>query len=134
MSGTVAAMHPSLEINSPSGPDPVAAYPHARRVGNLLFVSGIGPHRRGESALPTTFEEEVHGVFHNLKVILEEAGASLENVVDVLGFLTDLEGDFATYNRLYAEYLGSIRPARTTIQAAALPRGIHVELKVIAAL
>lgn len=123
-----------IEINSAAGPDPVAAYPHARRMGNLLFVSGIGPHKRGESALPATFEEEVHGVFHNLKVILEEAGASLENVVDVLGFLTDLEGDFATYNRLYAEYLGSIRPARTTIQAAALPRGIHVELKVIAAL
>ena len=117
-----------------TGPNPVAAYPHARRVGNLLFISGIGPHRRGESTLPPTFADEVHGVFHNLTVILEAAGASLENIVDVTGFLTNLEGDFATYNQIYATYLGTIRPARTTIQAAALPRGIHVELKVIAAL
>jgi 2-aminomuconate deaminase len=122
----------TAEINAPEGPDPVAAYPHARRVGDLLFISGIGPHRRGETSLPETFADEVHGVFHNLQTILTAAGASLENVVDVTGFLTDLETDFATYNRLYAEYLGTIRPARTTVQVAALPRGIHVELKVIA--
>ena len=122
------------ELNAAAGPDPVAAYPHARRVGNFLFISGIGPHRRGESTLPSSFAEEVHGVFYNLKVILDAAGASFENIVDVTGFLTDLSGDFATYNEIYAEYLGTIRPARTTIQAAALPRGIHVELKVIATL
>ena len=116
------------------GPDPVAAYPHARRVGDLLFISGLGPHRRGEHALPTTFADEVHGVFYNLKVILEAAGASLENVADVTGFLTDLDTDFATYNAIYAEYLGTIRPARTTVQVSALPRGIHVEIKVLAVL
>lgn len=127
-------MRNGTELNAATGPEPVAAYPHARRVGNLLFISGIGPHRRGETALPASFAEEVHGVFYNLKVVLEAAGASLENVVDVTGFLTDLSGDFATYNQIYAEYLGTIRPARTTLQAAALPRGIHVELKVIAAL
>lgn len=123
-----------IELMAEAGPDPVAAYPHARRVGNFLFISGIGPHRRGETALPPTFTEEVHGVFYNLKVILEAAGASFENIVDVTGFLTDLDGDFSTYNQIYAEYLGTIRPSRTTIQAAALPRGIHVELKVIATL
>lgn len=116
-----------------AGPDPVAAYPHARRVGNLLFISGIGPHRRGEKELPTSFEDEVHGVFYNLRVILETAGLDFSHLVDVLGFLIDLEGDFATYNRIYAEYLGEIRPSRTTIQASALPRGIHVEIKAVAA-
>ena len=120
------------EILADNGPDPVAAYPHARRVGSLVFVSGIGPHRRGETELPGSFADEVHGVFHNLSVILEAAGGSLKNVVDITGFLTDLDHDFTTYNRLYAEYLGEIRPARTTIQVSALPRGIHVELKVIA--
>ncbi|MFY7951458.1 MAG: RidA family protein [Armatimonadaceae bacterium] len=120
------------EISAEQGPDPVAAYPHARRVGNLVFVSGIGPHKRGESALPASFADEVHGVFHNLTTVLEAAGLSLENVVDVTGFLTDLERDFATYNAIYAQYLGTIRPARTTIQAAALPRGIHVEIKALA--
>lgn len=123
-----------VELNSPDGPDPVAAYPHARRVGNLLFISGIGPHRRGETELPATFDDQVHGVFHNLRTVLEAAGAGLENLVDVTGFLVDLERDFATYNRIYAEYLGHIRPARTTIQAAALPRGIEVEIKAIAVL
>lgn len=121
-----------IELMAESGPDPVAAYPHARRVGNFLFISGLGPHKRGEKDLPATFADEVHGVFHNLKVILEAAGLGLENVVDVTGFLTDLDKDFATYNAIYAEYLGQIRPARTTIQVAALPRGIHVEIKVLA--
>lgn len=120
------------EISAEHGPDPVAAYPHARRVGNLVFVSGIGPHKRGETHLPASFADEVHGVFHNLKTVLEAAGLGLENVVDVTGFLTDLEHDFATYNAIYAQYLGAIRPARTTIQAAALPRGIHVEIKAVA--
>jgi 2-aminomuconate deaminase len=120
------------ELMAAEGPDPVAAYPHARRVGNLLFISGIGPHRRGEATLPPTFEAEVHGVFHNLRVILEAAGLDLSHLVDVLGFLTDLDGDFATYNRIYAEYLGEVRPARTTVQVSALPRGIHVEIKAVA--
>lgn len=115
-----------------AGPDPVAAYPHARRVGNLLFISGIGPHARGETELPATFEAEVKGVFYNLRVILEAVGLDFSHLVDVLGFLTDLEGDFATYNRIYAEYLGNVRPSRTTIQVSALPRGIHVEIKAIA--
>ena len=123
----------TIEIMAEDGPEPVAAYPHARRVGDLLFVSGIGPHRKGEKELPKAFEGEVHGVFHNLTAVLSAAGLGLEDLVDVTGFLTDLETDFADYNRIYAEYLGAIRPARTTVQATALPRGIHVELKAIAA-
>lgn len=120
------------EVHAPDGPEPVAAYPHARRVGDLVFISGIGPHRRGETELPATFAEEVHGVFHNLKAVLAAAGLALENVVDVTGFLVELERDFPTYNAIYAEYLGGIRPARTTVGAKSLPRGIHVELKVVA--
>jgi 2-aminomuconate deaminase len=120
------------ERMSPRGPDPVAAYPHARLVGDWLFISGIGPHRQGETALPATFDDEVRGVFTNLGIILEDCGSGWEGVVDVTGFLTDLDTDFAAYNRIYAEYLGHVRPARTTIQVSALPRGIHVELKVIA--
>lgn len=121
-----------VEILSPVGPDPVAAYPHARRVGNLLFVSGIGPHRRGETELPATFEDQVHGVFHNLQAVLAAAGVGLESLVDVTGFLVDLERDFATYNRIYAQYLGEIRPARTTVEASGLPRGIALEIKAVA--
>lgn len=121
-----------IEILSERGPNPVAAYPHARRVGDLLFISGIGPYRRGETELPPTFEDQVHGVFYNLTAILEDSGASLANLVDVTGFLVDLERDFATYNRIYAGYLGAIRPARTTVQAAALPQGIAIEIKAVA--
>ena len=121
-----------VEILSPDGPDPVAAYPHARRVGNLLFGSGIGPHRRGETELPATFEDQVHGVFHNLQAVLAAAGVGLESLVDVTGFLVDLERDFATYNRIYAQYLGEIRPARTTVEASGLPRGIALEIKAVA--
>jgi len=121
-----------IEIHAETGPEPVAAYPHARRVGNMVFISGIGPHRRGETELPATFADEVHGVFHNLKQVLAAAGLGLEHVVDVTGFLVELERDFPVYNALYAEYLGTIRPARTTVGAKSLPRGIHVELKVVA--
>jgi 2-aminomuconate deaminase len=122
----------TVEVMSARGPDPVAAYPHARRVGDLLFISGLGPHKKGEVGAAGVFADQVHGVFYNLIAILEDAGLSLENVCDVTGFLIDLESDFATYNQIYAEYLGQIRPARTTVQVSALPRGIAVELKVIA--
>jgi 2-aminomuconate deaminase len=126
-------MNNGIEIMAEEGPDPVSAYPHARRIGDLLFISGIGPHKKGKSALPMSFEEEVHGVFYNLKVILESLELDFSYIVDVTGFLTSLELDFPTYNKIYTEYLGTIRPTRTTIQVSALPRGIHVELKVIAA-
>ncbi len=126
-------MNNGIEIMAKSGPDPVSVYPHARRIGDLLFISGIGPHRKGEAELPTSFEAEVHGVFHNLKVILESLELDFSYVVDVTGFLTSLEINFAEYNRIYTEYMGEIRPARTTIEVSGLPRGIHVELKVIAA-
>lgn len=130
-------------IISERGPEPVGAYPHARRVGDFLFVSGIGPRLRGQKEIPGTkrdaagnvvdydVAEECRQCFHNIKMIVEDAGAKWENIVDVTSFLTDMKRDFATYNKLYEEWFGSVRPTRTTVQVTALPTAIHVELKVI---
>lgn len=129
---------------SPRGPEPVGPYPHARRVGSLLFVSGIGPRRRGDRDIPgvtrdddgnvTAYDiaEQCRSCFHNIRVILEDAGAAWENIVDVTAFLTDMKRDFAAYNRVYEEYFGTVRPTRTTVEVRALPTQINVELKVIA--
>ncbi|MDX2114749.1 MAG: RidA family protein [Planctomycetota bacterium] len=129
---------------SSRGPEPVGPYPHARRVGNLLFISGIGPRKRGEKGIPgvTTdaqgnvtsydIEAQCRAVFENIRVILEDAGCRWENIVDVTSFLTDMKRDFAAYNRVYDEYLGAVRPTRTTVEVRALPTAINVELKVIA--
>lgn len=129
---------------SPRGPDPVGPYPHARRVGDLLFVSGMGPRRKGVPGIPgVTMDaagrvvsydivEQCRAVFDNIRVILEDAGSRWENIVDVTTFLTDMERDFAAYNRVYEEYLGAVRPTRTTVEVRALPTKINVELKVIA--
>jgi 2-aminomuconate deaminase len=123
----------------------VGPYPHARRVGNLLFVSGLGPRKRGSKDIPgTTLDAsgrvvahdivaQCHSVFENVRLILEDAGYSLEDVVDVTTFLTDMKGDFATYNKVYAEYFPKSRPARTTVEVTALPTSIAIEMKVIAA-
>ena len=132
------------EFVSDRGPDPVGAYPHARRVGNLIFVSGIGPRRLGETTIPGVtqdaagnvlsydIEAQCRAVFHNIRVILEDAGSRFENIVDVTSFLTDMDRDFAAYNKVYAEHFGKIRPTRTTVEVRALPTKINVELKVIA--
>lgn len=132
------------EFVSPRGPDPVGAYPHARRVGNLLFVSGIGPRRPGVKGIPgVTFDaagnvtgyditEQCKAVFENIRVILEDAGSRWENIVDVTSFLTDMKRDFTAYNAIYEQYLGKVRPTRTTVEVNALPTAINVELKVIA--
>lgn len=113
-------------------PAPVGAYPHARRVGDLLFLSGIGPRRPGTDQIPDTFEAQVESVFANIRVILEEAGSAWERIVDVTVFLTDIPRDFATFNRLYAEAFVVDRPTRTTVEVSRLPTPIDVELKVIA--
>lgn len=133
-------------ILSPRGPEPVGAYPHAKRVGNLLFISGMGPRRRGEPAIPgVTLDAQgrvarydiavqCRAVFDNLRWILEDAGSRWENIVDVTTFLIDMN-DFAAYNRVYAEYMageGKPNPARTTVAVTALPTTIAIELKVIA--
>ncbi len=134
----------SEEFVSPRGPDPVGAYPHARRVGDLIFVSGMGPRKRGQASIPGVtldaagavidydIAAQCRSVFHNIRVILEDAGSRFENIVDVQVFLTDIRRDFAAYNMVYEEYLGAIRPARTTVEVTALPTKINVEMKVIA--
>jgi 2-aminomuconate deaminase len=133
---------------SARAPEPVGPYPHARRAGGLLFLSGIGPRRRGERAVPGVtldaaggvadydFALQCRQVFENVRVILEDAGSSWDRIVDVTAFLTDLGRDFATFNRLYAEAFPDAagRPTRTTVEVARLPTPIAIELKVIAAL
>lgn len=131
-------------ILSPRAPEPVGPYPHARRAGGLLFVSGIGPRRRGSREIPGVtlddrgkiasydFELQARAVFENIQMILEDAGSAWERIVDVTAFLTDLKSDFATFNRIYAEYFTVNRPTRTTVEVTALPTPIAIELKVIA--
>ena len=127
------------------GPSAVGAYPHLRRVGDLVFVSGMGPRQPGtneipggpikdESGNPLEYDirAQTHAVISNIRVILEEYGLGLENIVDVLVFLTDMERDFQGYNEIYAEYFSEILPARTTVSVEALPTSIAIELKVIA--
>jgi len=132
------------EFQSSRAPEPVGLYPHARQAGNLLFLSGIGPRRRGSKEIPGvklgpdgTVESydiavQCRSVFENVRAVLEDAGARWEDLVDVTVFLTDMGRDFATFNRLYAEYFAGARPCRTTVEVTALPTPIAVELKCIA--
>jgi len=119
-------------ILSSRAPRPLGPYPHARRVGNLLFLSGIGPRHRETEQIPEGIEAQTRACIENVKAILEDAGSSLEKVVDVTVFLTDIDRDFAAFNRIYAEYFEAIRPTRTTVGVVALPVPISVELKIIA--
>jgi 2-aminomuconate deaminase len=127
-------------------PKPVGAYPHARRVGNLLFLSGVGPRDPGTNAvlgnvydaegrlLSYDIEVQCRAVFANVRAILEACGARWEDLVDVTVFLTDMAHDFAAYNRVYAEYFTAAQPCRTTLGISALPTPIAIELKCIALL
>jgi 2-aminomuconate deaminase len=131
-------------FESSRAPEPVGPYPHARRVGNLLFLSGIGPRRRGSREIPGVrlgpdgqvegydIEEQCRSAFENVRAVLEDAGARWEDLVDVTVFLTDIKRDFAAYNRLWAEYFKGARPCRTTVEVTALPTPIAIELKCIA--
>ncbi|MBV6497249.1 MAG: 2-aminomuconate deaminase [Pyrinomonadaceae bacterium] len=133
-------------IDSGRAPEPVGAYPHARRVGGLLFLSGVGPRKRDSKEIPGVeldadgnivsydIEVQCRSVFENVRFILEDAGSAWENMVDVTVFLTNMKADFAAFNRLYAEYFGDVRPCRTTVEVNALPTPIAIELKVIATL
>lgn len=120
------------EIESATAPEPVGPFPHAKRVGNLLFLSGIGPRSRGTREIPGDFEAQCRAVFRNVRTVLDDAGSEWERIVDVTVFLTDMERDFATFNRLYGEHFVHNRPARTTVEVNRLPTPISVELKVIA--
>ena len=118
---------------SSRAPRPLGAYPHARRLGNLLFLSGIGPRHRETEQIPEGIEAQTRACIENVQAILEDAGSALEKVVDVTVFLTDIDRDFAAFNRVYGEFFGrSGRPTRTTVGVVALPVPISVELKVIA--
>jgi 2-aminomuconate deaminase len=129
---------------SSQAPEPVGPYPHARRVGNMLFLSGVGPRERGSEKIPgvdldangnvvtNDVAAQCHAVFRNIKYILEEAGSSWDNIVDVTVFLTNMKADFPTFNRIYAEYFKDNQPCRTTVEVNRLPTPIAIELKVIA--
>lgn len=131
-------------INSSRAPEPVGLYPHARRVGDLLFLSGVGPRERGSKKIPGVelndageivsydIDTQCRSVFQNVRCIVEEAGSSWEQIVDVTVFLTNMKDDFATYNRIYAEYFADNQPCRTTVEVNKLPTPIAIELKVIA--
>ncbi len=134
-------------LMSRRAPEPVGAYPHARSVGNLLYLSGVGPRNRGSKEIPgvtldtqgnvTSYDIEMQcrSCFDNVRAILEDAGSGWDNIVDVLVFLTNMKQDFPAFNKLYAEYFagdGKPNPTRTTIEVGSLPTPIAVELKVIA--
>lgn len=137
-------MSSSERVDSQKAPEPVGLYPHARRVGNLLFLSGVGPRERGTKKIPGVeldaegnivsydIEAQCHSVFRNVRYILEDAGSSWEKLVDVTVYLTDMKKDFPTYNRLWAEYFKDNPPCRTTLEINRLPTPIAIELKCIA--
>ncbi len=131
-------------INSEKAPEPVGLYPHARQVGDLLFLSGVGPRERGTKKIPGVeldengeilsydIEAQCHSVFKNVRLIVESAGSSWDKIVDVTVFLTNMKDDFKTYNKIYAEYFKDNQPCRTTVEIKSLPTPIAIELKVIA--
>ena len=131
-------------FNSDRAPKAVGLYPHARRIGNLLFLSGVGPRKVGEKEIPGVtlndngeiisydIETQCHSVFQNIRYILEDSGSCWENMIDVQVFLTNMKDDFETYNRIYAKYFKDVQPCRTTIEIKSLPTPIAIELKIIA--
>jgi 2-aminomuconate deaminase len=133
-----------ISINSGKAPEPVGLYPHAKRVGNLLFLSGVGPREKGTKKIPGVelneageivsydIELQCRSVFQNVRWILEDAGSSWDKIVDVTVFLTNMKDDFLIYNRLWAEYFGENPPCRTTLEINCLPTPIGIELKVLA--
>ena len=133
-----------MKLSNEKAPEPVGAYPHSKRVGNLLFLSGVGPRKGNLKDIPGVnidengnvishdIETQCHSVFENVRIILEEAGCNWNNLVDVTVFLTDMHNDFDTYNRIYAEYFKDNQPCRTTVEVSSLPTPIAIELKCIA--
>ena len=131
-------------FHADQAPEPVGPYPHARRVGNLLFLSGVGPRKRGSKEIPGVtldegknivaydIEAQCHSVFQNVKLILEASGSKWENLVDVTVFLTNMKKDFPAFNKIYGEYFKVNQPCRTTVEVNALPTPIAIELKCIA--
>jgi 2-aminomuconate deaminase len=135
-----------MKIDAPNAPKPVGLYPHARRAGNLLFLSGIGPRDPETDGVPGLtrsasgnyqdfdFEAQVHSVFRNVQAVLEASGAKWTDLVDVTVFLVNMERDFVVFNRIYAEYFKDSQPCRTTVGIDRLPTPIAIELKCVAVL
>ena len=133
-----------MKFESDKAPKPVGAYPHARKIGKLLFLSGVGPRKRNSNEIPGVeldkdgnvishdIVAQCHSVFNNIRIILEESGSNWDNLVDVTVFLTDMRRDFDTYNRIYADYFKNNQPCRTTVEVTSLPTPIAIELKCIA--
>ena len=131
-------------IQTEKAPAPVGNYPHARKVGNLLFLSGVGPRKPGTNVIPGVMmdgqgnavghdiEAQCHSVFENVRIILEESGSSWDNLVDITVFLTNMQRDFDTYNQIYGDYFKNNQPCRTTVEISCLPTPIAIELKCIA--
>lgn len=134
----------SSVISTDKAPKPMGLYPHARKVGNLLFLSGIGPRNAATDEIPGLkldkhgqfqtfdFEAQCRSVFDNVRTVLEASGSSWDKLVDVTVFLVDMKRDFHTYNRIYAEYFKDNQPCRTTVSVNALPSAIAIELKCVA--
>lgn len=131
-------------VNTGNAAKPLGAYPHARKVGNLLFLSGIGPRNAKDNSIPGLeldatgnivkydIEAECHAVFANVKAVLEASGSSWDKIVDVTVFLTNMKKDFPVYNKIYADYFQNVQACRTTVEVKSLPTPIAIELKVIA--
>lgn len=140
----------SKKISTDKAPKPVGLYPHARKVGNLIFLSGVGPRQAGSgngdskvaeldidskgNFVNFDFEAQCHAVFKNVRMVLEASDAKWEHLVDVTVFLVDMKRDFNTFNKIYAEYFKDNQPCRTTVAINALPTPIAIELKCIAAI
>lgn len=134
----------SEKLNSSKAPEPVGLYPHARRHGDLLFLSGVGPRKKGTKQIPGVtldengkivdydIEAQCKSVFDNVRTILEDAGSSWDKLIDVTVFLTNMDDDFKKYNAVYAEYFKDNQPCRTTVEINCLPTPIAIELKCIA--
>ena len=132
------------KIKSQNAPEPVGLYPHAKKVGNLLFLSGVGPRKKGTKEIPGVrldedgkiisydIELQCHSVFKNVKMILEDSGSNWDNLIDVTVFLTNMKDDFNKYNELYGKYFKDNQPCRTTVEIISLPTPIAIELKCIA--
>ena len=131
-------------INTENAAKPLGAYPHARKAGNLLFLSGIGSRSAKDNMIPGLeqdekgnilkydIEAECHSVFANVKTVLEASGSKWENIIDVTVFLTNMKADFPRYNKVYGEYFKDVQACRTTVEVRSLPTPIAIELKVIA--
>jgi 2-aminomuconate deaminase len=135
-----------MNIHADNAPDPVGPYPHARVVGELLFLSGVGPRKKGSTGIPGVtldphgtivaydIDAQCRSVFENVRLILEASGSHWDNLVDITVYLTNMKADFPTFNRIYGEYFVTNKPCRTTVEVNALPTPIAIELKCIAIL